>query len=111
MVECSWKFTDSMNIERNKGKAPLRHILSKYVPENLYNRPKMGFGVPVSQWLRGPLKSWALDLLSEERLKNQGIFDPKPINNIWKVHARGRDNYPEMLWGLLILQSWLDKNR
>lgn len=111
VVECSWKFTDSMNIERKKGKAPLRHILSKYVPENLYNRPKMGFGVPISQWLRGPLKSWAMDLLSEERLKNQGIFDPNPINNIWKVHARGRDNHPEMLWGLLILQSWLDKNR
>ena len=110
VVECSWKFTDNMNIIRKKGKAPLRQILNKYVPQNLVNKPKMGFGVPITEWLRGPLNSWANDLLSEERLKKQGIFDPKAISEVWKTHDRKRDNHPEMLWGMLILQSWLDKN-
>ena len=110
VIETSWKFTDEMNIIHKKGKAPLRKILSKYVPDELMNRPKMGFGVPISDWLRGPLNSWANDLISEERLSKQNIFDPKPIMKVWKTHEKGRDNHPEMLWGFLMLQSWLDKN-
>lgn len=110
VVEASWKFTDSMNIVRKKGKFPLRQMLSKHIPEELFNRPKMGFGVPISEWLRGPLNSWANDLISEERLKKQNIFDPKAVAKVWKTHESGRENSPEMIWGFLILQSWLDKN-
>ena len=111
VVETSWKFTDSMNVIRKKGKAPLRQILSKYVPDELVNRPKMGFGVPISDWLRGPLKSWANDMISEERLKKQNIFDPASVLKVWKTHENGRDSHPDMIWGFLMLQSWLDKNK
>ncbi len=111
LVELSWKFTDFMNIKNGKGKAPLRHILAKYVPENLWDRPKTGFGVPVGDWLRGPLKEWSLDLLAEDRLTKQGIFKAKPILKVLQEHLKGKENHPEQLWGILMLQSWLDNNK
>lgn len=110
VVECSWRFSDEMNISRSKGKMPLRKILSKYVPPELYERPKMGFGVPISEWLRGPLKEWAEDLISESRLKQQGYFFPDSIRETWKLHLSSKQNHPEKLWTFLILQSWLDNN-
>ena len=111
VVECSWRFSNEMNIKRNKGKSPLRNILNKHVPNELFDRQKMGFGVPVSDWLRGPLKEWAEDLLSESRLKQQGYFLTEPIRDLWKTHLSSKQNHPEKLWSFLILQSWLDNNQ
>ena len=110
VIECSWRFSDDMNIIRQKGKAPLRKILNKYVPKELFERPKMGFGIPVSEWLRGPLKEWAEDLLSESRLKQQGYFLTEPVRETWEAHTSLKQNHPDKLWTFLILQSWLDNN-
>ena len=110
VVETSWRFSNSMNIEKKKGKNPLRKILSKYVPDELINKPKMGFGVPIRDWLNGPLKEWASDLMSKERLQKQDIFIPESIHEVWKAHQSGRKNNQEILWGFLMMQDWLDKN-
>ena len=110
VVETSWRFPNSMNLKRKKGKKPLKEILSKYVPKELVNKPKMGFGVPIGDWLKGPLKEWASDLMSEERLKKQDIFINDAIQGVWKDHQSGSKNNQEILWGFLMMQDWLDKN-
>ncbi|MCM8537450.1 MAG: asparagine synthase (glutamine-hydrolyzing) [Lentisphaeraceae bacterium] len=110
VVETSWRFTNSMNIHRKSGKQPLKRILKKYVPEQLFNRPKMGFGVPVNHWLRGPLKEWASDLISPDRLNKQDMFESQSIQKVWSEHQSGRKNHQEILWGFLMMQDWLDKN-
>jgi len=96
-----------MKFRKGKGKWLPRELLQKYVPKELTERPKMGFSIPIDQWLRGPLYDWAENLLENGRLKNQGIFDPAPIRNKWKEHCAGR-NWSEHLWDILIFQAWLD---
>jgi asparagine synthase (glutamine-hydrolysing) len=109
IVECSWKFTNSMNLHPYKGKAPLKSILADYVPEKLFLRQKMGFGVPIHDWLRGPLKEWAGDLLSESRLQKQDLFHYDEISKVWQIHQKGTQNLQEPLWAFLMLQAWIDK--
>lgn len=106
LAEYVWRLPLSMNIQRNKGKMLLRRILKKYVPEPLFNRQKMGFGVPIDLWLRGPLRDWAEDLLNEGRLKQEGFFEPKFIRKQWAAHLSGKENYHYFLWTVLIFQSW-----
>jgi asparagine synthase (glutamine-hydrolysing) len=110
VIETSWRFPNSFNLRKGKGKQPLKHLLAKHLPKELIDRPKMGFGVPVHDWLRGPLKEWASDLLSHDRLEKQNMFFPEVINSVWKTHLSGKENLQEKLWGFLMLQAWLDKN-
>jgi asparagine synthase (glutamine-hydrolysing) len=100
-----------LSILRNNGKPkwPLRQILDKYVPKALTNRPKMGFGVPIGDWLRGPLKAWANDLLDVSRIKNEGYFDPDIVSNTWSSHKDHKENQEYRIWDILMFQSWLDR--
>lgn len=107
VVEFAWKVPLHMKIRNKQGKWLLRQVLYKYVPKDLIERPKMGFAVPIDSWLRGSLKDWAEDLLSPERLKNEGFFDPEPIRKTWQAHISGKGNYQHHLWDALMFQAWL----
>jgi asparagine synthase (glutamine-hydrolysing) len=79
------------------------------VPKQLIERKKMGFGVPIDSWLRGPLREWAEDLLAEDRLRRNGFFHPAPIRQKWREHLSGRHNWQYELWGILMFEAWLDE--
>jgi asparagine synthase (glutamine-hydrolysing) len=99
----------SLKLKNGTPKHILRQILYRYVPQELVNRPKMGFAVPLDRWLRGPLRDWAEDLLSEKRLRDEGWFNPAPIRKAWDNHLKGNGIHQEGLWGVLMAQSWLDR--
>ncbi len=111
LCEFCWRLPFSSKIRDGKGKWLLRQVLKKYVPEPLFDRPKMGFGVPIAQWLRGDLREWANDLLSPSRLRRQGLFDDKAVTAMWQAHLRGEPVDPngQKLWTVLMAQGWLDR--
>jgi asparagine synthase (glutamine-hydrolysing) len=97
-------------INKGTSKWILREILKKYIPENLINRPKMGFGIPLEAWLRGPLKEWADDLLNEKAIKESGILTPKVVSQKWEEHISGKRNWHYQLWAILMFQAWYKEN-
>lgn len=107
IVESALHMPLNYKIKDGKSKSILRDILSKYVPKNLIERPKMGFGIPLDQWLRGPLKPWAEDMLSVSRLKNEGFFDVDMIRSLWQSHLSRETNSASQLWTILMFQAWL----
>lgn len=108
VVEFAWRLPLSMKIQTDRGKKLLRRILYKYVPKELIERPKMGFGIPIDFWLRGPLREWAEELLSKDRLEKDGFFNPLIIRKIWKEHLTGKRNWQYYLWDVLVFQGWLE---
>lgn len=87
----------------------LREVLYKYVPKSLIERPKMGFAVPLAFWLRGPLREWCENLISQKRLEEEGFFDPNMVRMKWKEHLSGKRNWENQLWDVIVFQSWLDE--
>jgi asparagine synthase (glutamine-hydrolysing) len=109
VVELSWELPSHLQIRGLVGKRILRRVLGKRVPEALWNRPKMGFGVPVGEWLRGPLRAWAEDLLATDRLRREGVFEPSSIREAWDEHLSGRRNRQHELWTILMFQAWQEE--
>jgi len=109
VVEFAWSLPQDYLIDAGGGKRVLRAVMSKYVPRELTDRPKRGFGAPVEDWLRGPLRDWAEDLLNPARLREQGLFRPSEVNSVWSQHLAGWRNHANLLWALLMFQSWYDR--
>lgn len=110
VVEFACRVPMHQKVRNGQGKWLLREVLYQYVPKDLIERPKQGFGGPVHEWLRGPLRDWAESLLSEDRLSREGYFDPKAIRTLWMNHLMGRVDEPHRLWGVLMFQAWLENN-
>ncbi len=107
VVEFAWQLPMEYKIHGDDSKWILRQILQKHVPRTLIDRPKMGFCVPIDQWLRGPLRDWAEDLLDETRLQQDGYFKPAPIRKRWKEHLSGNNNWQLSLWNVLMFNTWI----
>ncbi len=105
IVEFAWRLPLSMKIRDGKNKWILRQVLYRHVPAEIIERPKMGFSVPISDWLRGPLKEWAEMLLDDKRIKEEGILNPGPIRDKWIAHREGKRDWPCYLWDVLMFQT------
>jgi asparagine synthase (glutamine-hydrolysing) len=108
VYEFAWQLPFQYKIRNGNSKWLLRQLLYRYVPENLIDRPKMGFGVPIDSWLRGPLKDWAADLLDERKIREQGFFKSEVISKRWNEHISGRRNWHFQLWTVLMFQQWYE---
>jgi asparagine synthase (glutamine-hydrolysing) len=111
LFEFSWTLPLHMKIKNGRTKWILRQLLYKHVPKELIERPKMGFGVPIDLWLRGPLKEWAENYFCEQRLKDEGFFNYIFIREKWKEHLSGKYNWQSFLWNVLMFQAWYESHR
>ncbi|MBV8534767.1 MAG: asparagine synthetase B, partial [Alphaproteobacteria bacterium] len=105
VVEFAWTLPRSLKVGSGGGKWLLKRVLARYVPPALTERPKMGFGVPIDSWLRGPLRDWAEALLSPAALKTDGVLRAEPIRDLWTAHLRGSAGHYR-LWPVLMFQAW-----
>ena len=106
IVEWVWRLPTSLNARAPRAKHLLRRVLARYVPEQLVKRPKMGFGVPLADWLRGPLREWAESLLTERMLVADGIFSPAIVRSLWTRFLNGKQHDDYLVWNILMFQSW-----
>src|SRR5580700_2065477 len=114
VLEFAWRLPLALKMQGGVGKLVLRKLLSRYVPPELFERPKTGFGVPLYRWLRGPLRDWAENLLDEQRLEQDGYLKPRPIRKVWQAFLAGKSEWAyggELLWSVLMFQAWLEHER
>lgn len=108
LVEFAFSLPTDLKIREGKGKWILRQVLYRYVPEELFERPKKGFSVPIAEWLRGPLRAWGDSLLDESRIRDEGYLKPEPVREAWSAHLDGGVDRSAQLWTVLMFQSWLE---
>jgi asparagine synthase (glutamine-hydrolysing) len=106
LVEFASRVPSQLKIHGREGKVLLRRVLDRYLPRATMERPKMGFAIPLADWLRGPLRSWSEELLSEGRLSEGNLLQPKPIRQAWQEHLSGRRGRHVELWSVLMFQQW-----
>ncbi|MEO7246776.1 MAG: asparagine synthase C-terminal domain-containing protein, partial [Rubrivivax sp.] len=109
VVEHAWRMPLSLKLRDGVGKWALRQVLFRHVPRELVERPKMGFGVPIDHWLRGPLRDWAESLLDASRLRAEGYLAAEPIRATWQAHLDRTDDQQYALWNVLTFQAWLEQ--
>lgn len=109
IVEFAFSLPASFKIREGRRKWPLREVLSRYVPRNLTDRPKQGFGVPIAEWLRGPLREWASELLTKESLRRSGLA-PEPVLTLWRQQQAGTPYLEARVWNILMYQAWFARN-
>ncbi len=108
VVALAARFPSDLKVRNGERKWLLRQVLHRYVPRELIERPKMGFGAPIGQWLKGPLREWAENLLSRDSLRREGYLIPKAVRCLWTEHLSGRCNHQYVLWNILMFQAWLE---
>jgi asparagine synthase (glutamine-hydrolysing) len=108
VVEFAWSLPLNMRVDHRGGKRILKKLLNRYVPAELTERPKKGFGIPLADWLRGPLRGWAEALLVRERLASESLFDPTAVRRVWQQHLTGWRNHAQLLWSILMFQAWYE---
>jgi asparagine synthase (glutamine-hydrolysing) len=107
VVEYAWRLPPKLKYgRRSENKRLLRHLLYRYVPREIVDRPKKGFSSPIAIWLRGPLRAWADELLDERRMKESGFFDSSQVHACWREHLRGSSDHWRLLWGILMFEQW-----
>ena len=104
--EFAWTLPDAFLLDERGGKRILREVLERYVPRELTDRPKRGFGVPIDEWLKGPLRDWVEDLISVERLGDYGYLEPGTVRCLWEQHLCNWNNNANILWSILMFQAW-----
>jgi len=111
VFEAAWSMPSEYRAGTGRTKRVVRELLSHYLPQHLIDRPKMGFGVPIGDWLRGSLRPWASDLLSQSALRSGAVLDPVPIGRMWDEHLTRRRDHGQSLWAVCVLQDWLSAER
>jgi asparagine synthase (glutamine-hydrolysing) len=109
VVEFSWRLPRNVMVRNGISKWILRQVLYRHVPPELIERPKMGFGIPLGEWLRGPLRAWAESLLAEHRLRDSGLLESSRVRQCWQQHLSGQRNWQYLLWDVLMLESWRER--
>ncbi len=111
LIEFAWSLPNDFLMDEHGGKRILKDILKRHIPQALFDRPKRGFSVPIADWLRGPLRTWAEDLLSRTTLVQQGIFYPDAVRQVWEQHLCRWRNHTNLLWAILMFQTWWFKSK
>jgi asparagine synthase (glutamine-hydrolysing) len=109
VVEFAWHLPLSLKVRQGQGKWILRQVLGRYLPLALVERPKQGFSLPLSGWLRGPLRAWAEEMLAESRLRQEGYLNPQLVRAKWEEHLSGRHDWLRSLWNVLMFQAWNER--
>lgn len=110
LFEFAWSLPEAYKVKSGSGKLVLKEVLYRHVPKQLIDRPKMGFGIPYGEWLRGSLASWAQDLLNEQKLHQQGYLNASLVNQYLREHLSGKRNWQGILWNVLMFQQWLESS-